>query len=480
MKRKLSQGILLLFVLALGFCACKSEDQPPDTTQPSLSEETGAEVLQDLLPTIDMGNREFVMITEPTWNEYNYFYADEYNGDPINDTAYRRTMYVENRFQFVMKYTELAGVLQALRNSDMAGGGDYDLVYPHPNDGTAALLTEGLLANLRELPNLHLEREWYSQQQVTDYEVNGNLMLVVSDYSIIGQGIAGLLCNADRYAALGYTDDLYDVVYSGEWTIERMTEIVKDTASVNEGAGDKIDYGLVFRSNSACNIFSHALGENILVRNADGEFELGFTASSMTAVAEALYELLYETNGNVLFGEGTDAMFPTSEMWTTYRQGSSLFITYDFGVFTRYLRELEFEVCYLPYPTLEGGADYRVVCGSGFFAIPAKAENTEESAVVLESLSIYSYEYMRPESFNTILLGRLSENQNDYEMLEYLHNNKFYDFGVTFDETGVAKNLLYRVLFSYNDVRAVTTYMRGHAGELQEVVDSANALWENN
>ena len=100
--------------------------------------------------------------------------------------------------------------------------------------------------------------------------------------------------------------------------------------------------------------------------------------------------------------------------------------------------------------------------------------------MVLESLSIYSYEYMRPEFFNTILLGRLSENQNDYEMLEYLHNNKFYDFGVTFDETGVAKNLLYRVLFSYNDVRAVTTYMRGHAGELQEVVDSANALWENN
>ena len=477
MGKKLINYSIFLFVFALLFCACKKDRAPSETTEILPSESQGEEGLQSILPDINMGNRNFVMVTEPTWNLYNYFYAEDFNGDPINDTAYKRTTYVETRFGFVMKYVEIKGVLDALRNSDMAGGGDYDLVYPHPTDGMAALLTEGLLTNLRDLPNLHLDREWYAQQQVNDYEVNGTLMLAVSDYSIVGQGISGILCNLERYATLGYTDDLYDAVYNGEWTIERMTQIVKDTASVNEGTDNKTDYGLVFRSNSACDKFAHALGEDVLVKNADGQFELGTSATTMTKVADVMFELLFETNDNVLFGEGTDAMFPTSEMWTVYQQGNSLFITYDFGVFSQYLRQLEFEVSYLPYPTLEGGTDYRVVCGSGFFAIPAKAVDVEESSIVLESLSIYSYEYMKPEFFNTILLGRLSENQNDYEMLEYLHNNKFYDFGFTFDETGAAKDMLYNVLFKYEDVRAVTTYMKGHAADLQAVVDSANELW---
>lgn len=82
--------------------------------------------------------------------------------------------------------------------------------------------------------------------------------------------------------------------------------------------------------------------------------------------------------------------------------------------------------------------------------------------------------------FNSILLGRLSEKPDDYDMLNYLHSIKIFDFGFTFDATNrIASNILYNVVITgkqNNASRAISAYLRGQKGYFDKLLESANSV----
>lgn len=469
--------LLLAFVMLLGSC---TKEEPTGTTNtPPAGNEVATSAYQDEVVTVDMGHREFVMMSQETYNQYNFFYGEDYTGDPINDTAYERISYIEGRYNVAFEYKEVPAPAEALENESASDKSAFDLLYPHPTTSMGKLLNNGLLTNLKTLEHLNLDRPWYAQSQVTNYEKNGYLLLATSDYSIVGQGIGGILFNRDFYTNLGNETDLYDMVYGGNWTLENMGNIIKNAGTDTAGTGEREGYGFIMRQ-TAANGFATASGQNILVKNAEGDFALGFTTSMMSDIADAVNDMLITGGENVLTKDiRSNAEFMASAEWELYKQGKSLFITFDFGQLQSLLRDLSFDIGFLPYPTMTSTTDYRIRCGGGFFAIPAKAQSIEQSSIILESLSIYSYEYMRPEFFETILLGRLSENKADFDMLSYLQDHKYWDFGFTFDTKNVANYMLFNILFTYGDVRAVTTYWKGHKGEIEQIVTDANAfgLW---
>lgn len=475
-KRKwLAAGVCLLLAQTMLFGACGKK--PAEVDPPVSGSEAGSDELQELVPTRDMGDRDFVILSDI--GDMMSFH--DYTGVPVMDEEVNRTLYIEDRFHVVCKTTKAPTAGQAatmLQQSELAGGGDYDLVYPHPTEGAELILTAALLTDLTQLSYLNLEREWYNQSQVREYVANGKLYLATSDISVPGQGLNCLLFNRQLWAGYGFEEDLYQTVKDGNWTIEHLTELVRQTGSATEDGSDGRIWGLSYRANITASVM-YALGGTILKKDGTGTFELAFDTKRLTDMSEKLSTLLYNT-GNVTMGESDNAGFPTSEYWLTFSGGRALFFTMDIGQLYNYLSELSFDVGYLPLPKLYETDSYQVNCASGFFGIPAHAPSLEESAIIFESLSIYSYEHLKPVFFNSILLGRLSEKPDDYDMLNYLHSIKIFDFGFTFDATNrIASNILYNVVITgkqNNASRAISAYLRGQKGYFDKLLESANSV----
>ena len=455
---------LILILPTVLLCACKDEQTEEQNTNPVAS---GG--ILDSLPNADLDGRDFVMLTNTGWLNY----EDDYNGDPINDTAYERHSYLNQRYNMNYTVSHHDNTFEVLQNTQMSGDNSFDMMYPHP-DYLGRLMTGGLLTDLRTLTAIDFSAEWHNKSQVENYTANGKTYLLASDTTIDTTAFGSIVYNRDRYAALGFTEDLYQTVYAGNWTMEKFSTMVKDASANADGAEATNSYALCF-SDKTADTMACAMGSDILRKNEDGQYELGFDNARMTSICNQIYDLIFDTEG-VIHELAYNATYSTSTFFTAYKGGSSLFLTLDIGSMYNVLRELEFDIGYLPHPKLDTlQKEYRLFCASGMMAIPTIAKNTQESGIVMEAMAVYSNQYLKPAFINTILLGRLSEAGPDFEMLSYLHSIKYYDMGYAMDLEAIAREIVYvRVIRGQS--REIVPALRSNADKLQAVADRANSL----
>ncbi len=477
---KMKRILALLFVVVLTvsvFSSCKNKGNGTTTTEPETSGGSVSpkpSLVEELLPKTDYGAKEFKIITMEGYNETGHLIQNEDSSNAIDEVAFKRTCYINERFNVQLQLIQTNDLVRDVKLSYTNNDQLYNLIYPHPTTGITTLMTEGLLADLNTFNDLHLKREWWNQSQVENYTTNHKLYLGVSDYTITGQGFVGLVYNKEAYAAFEFQDDLYQMVKNGKWTIEALTQLVA-AADNNTNEAERTSYGLIFHSGYTAR-WMYALGENILEKK-DNSFVRGFSTTQMVKIADKL-DALVNDRPNVLVMNADNATFHSTPMWTSFASGESLFLTYDIGVLYPMLSELSFEIGYLPLPILgeTPDEDYRVICAGGLLGIPSDTEDAVMSSVILEALSIYSYEQLRPTFYNTILNGRLSSNMADAQMLDFLHSKKFFDFGYTLDANGDAIFMLSRCVITDQRPDSVAGYIVSNKDLLDAIKDLANNI----
>lgn len=477
MKRilRLTAFVLVLLMLTGVFAACKKDKEDDGGTGTvGTSADGGADVVAEYPTHPEWEQTDFHFLTDTGYNAERHFIDTEMDGDPITEQSVNRTLYVQENYNINMVLHESASMVNDIRNDMAAGGGSYDMMFPHPTIGITSLLTEGCLANILDYSDvLSLDREWYNSDQLDSYTINGKLYLAVSDYSILGQGFTGIVYNKELYSDYKFDLDLYQTVRDGNWTYEKMLELLKPFNTVGEDADTK-NYGLSLHEGYLYT-WTFSFGQQILVRNSGGEYEIGFDSTRLTDIAQKIYDLCWNNNA-VVRGTATNATFEQSTMFQTFKQGRSLMITYDVGGLYGLLRNLDFKIGILPTPKWDTDqTEYKTMCASGFLAIPAAAKDPEKSAVILEILSRISYRDMRPAYFEKILLGRLSESAGDYEMLELMHSNKVYDLGVTLDTDSEVRYILSNVVVDSQSTN-IPGYIRRKSNSFNALVALANSL----
>ncbi len=408
----------------------------------------------------------------------------EPNGDPMWDVQVDMYLYAEEKFNVTLEFKApstgwVYSTMEQLQGSDQ---NEFDLIYsPHPTVGMYNLLTSGTLANLQTVDTVNLQKECYNQSQVQNHTANGRLYMAVPDFTIIGQALPSIIYNVESYARYGFTEDLYETVKSGKWTMDKLLEMVTTASSTNLGGSEGTKtYGMAYWHGMTYTMM-YAMGENILVKNVDGKFERGLNAERLDTIAQKLAALVNDSDMTVI-SITNNAAFGESDMWKAFSSGRALFFTMDVGSMSHWLRDLEFDVHYLPVPKLYENDDYRAVCASGFCGIPNIAYSVSDSGLIFESMAAYGNEHVKPALFENVLLGRLSKEQADYEALNYLHSIKFFEFGYTFDETNAGRNIMATIVFDGGGLggsKAVTAYIRAHGKDLQKIVDQANALGDD-
>jgi len=199
-------------------------------------------------------------------------YAEQQNGEPINDAVWQRNSVVEDKFNIVIK--ELRSGMdmdKTLYNSVMAGEYIYDACMMRGTHSSLAA-QNGSLFDLYSVNYIDLSKPWWDQNANSDFYIGGKLYFTCSDISISDKDGSWAMGFNKRLLEDNSLENPYDLVKNNLWTIDKMYEMAKTVSYDLDGDGimTKDDvWGITAEGYDTYAMF-FAGGERIFKNNAEG------------------------------------------------------------------------------------------------------------------------------------------------------------------------------------------------------------------
>ena len=195
--------------------------------------------------------------------------------------------------------------LGTIRNAAFLGGEEGFDIITGVAYYTAALAAEGLFYDLYtadESNYIVADEAWYNQSFVESTSYNNHLYFLTGDATLsVTDATPVTFFNEDEMRRWEISDNLYTTVLDGNWTIEYLSNLIKDVhEDLDEEEGmSKGDFmGLFFSSGSMCvDAMLVAGGINITNTDADGKLYVSWADGTAADAFEAIYNLMYETEG---------------------------------------------------------------------------------------------------------------------------------------------------------------------------------------
>ncbi|MBE6613386.1 MAG: hypothetical protein E7632_12955 [Ruminococcaceae bacterium] len=486
MKIKRSLSMLILMSMLASLSACGSGE---GTTDSGSSGDTANAVdttaaddiysiraeLDDGLPVKDYGGADFTIATYTALLDH--YQCEEQTGDVVDDAIFFRNIAVEERFNINLCYDYNDDYMTAsgtIRKNVLAGENAHDLVAHHIVD-MGNMAAEGLFLNLLDQPNIDLTKPWWSQKAAESLTYKHKVLcLGVGDYSLSSVSYTGFFA-FNKVQLLDYQmtpDDLYNMVREGKWTLDSLSEIVKNVYQDLNGntVKDAGDYFGLANIYAGANTYLAACDNPIVENNTDGVPELVYYQDKTSSAAEKIMALLFENPGVITGDYNKDGNIPL-EM---FMDGTTLFAPSDLASAYISYRSNEDPFGALPYPKYdEAQIEYLTVSGgSGAgLAIPLTTGDAERSAIITEALCAESYKQVIPAFVETALKVKLADDPDTVEMIDIILNGRVYDPGFIYHyENGFGFTLQH--LCTSPDRTNITSYYERRKPSYTKFLDS--------
>lgn len=442
MKRNFIPVIILIFCLAASSVSCARSG--PVGTDPGTSAaeaaETAAETdvlearrsVDDGLEEQDFEGRMFRMIYQTRYAQYQF--AEELNGDILNDAVYSRNSDVESRFNIKIIHSEGAedALASLIVNTVLAGSDEYDLYMGHALY-TGTYIGKGVFADWFGTP-VDFTKPWFPQYAVKNLTLNNRMLLTVSDICLSAASNTYCMFFNKTLAGSYNLPDIYELVRGGSWTIDRLAALVTGLYSDLNGDGTADDgdfYGLVSeKTNSlppylfSCDIQTVSIAE-------DGTAELLFGGEKSVNMMDKLRALLFDNSGS--YPKAIDY----APMELMFSSGQAVFIGDTLGVSATSFRETcDFDYGIIPYPKYdENQKNYYTVPGGSFSALglPMTAVDYELTGTCVTALSAESWKNVLSAYYDVVLKYKGARDEESIEMLDVVLNGRNISFEFVYD-----------------------------------------------
>ena len=445
--------LLVCAILIPCLAACKKEaGKEPTQTTSYWSGDNGSSLydsdgyLKDSLPgDLNYNNEEIKILY---WDNGELgsgeFDPGEEAGSSIERSVYTRNMMTEERLNVGLIWKGTAGA-GGDRNSFVNTvstaflGGDetrYDLIGGY-SQNVAELATKGFTLDLLTASKyLDLEKPWWPNSLVEDMTISNKLYVASGDISTSFIGtMLSVFVNKDYFP----DENLYDLVYNDEWTLETMYGMVKNQR-LDRGTPETKDledkFGLVVAWTGYLDGFFY--GSDLITTKHDTDGSLLVSNSYVGEKADTLCEQL-----KTLFN-GTDAWMPHwRESDDTHKGAVDLFARGNAAMMVGtgttilvYHNMLNTDVDYavLPMPKYdEDQKDYKSVNLNlytlwSIFA-GSNAEQAERAGAVMECLGSLGYRIVTPVLFDTCLKLRYAKDGDTGKMYDIIRAGIVFDPG---------------------------------------------------
>ena len=446
-KRVLSLLLAALFVVSvLASCSetgtTEEKDPAAQTAAPSSENtETAEEELSaleqrkripDNLPDVKFDGRDYLVETEA--RKVFEILSEEITGESTNDEVYNRNLRIEQRFEVKIGVIENESPYNEIVTSVTAGMHDYDIA-GFINFLTLTPVSAHVLYNWLDIPRVDLEQPWHNKLANDDAMINHKLFAINSDLSISTLLYTyGMFFNYRIMDQYGYTSSaLYDIVFEGKWTVDRLKEISAGIWEDTNGNGkhDENDihgYGVINGQINTHDVWLAALDISplLIIRDRD-DFEVTFFSDRTVTSLEKVNDLYHRSEGTFFGGSdwrGIPKMFAEGKLAM-----SQLY----FGETTESLGAMEDTYGILPLPKLdEEQTGYYTNCWDQFtvFAVPLTMpeEDGEFVGTIYEALCAETYKTVFPAYYDVALKSRYSAEPATAQVIDIIMAGRKLDF----------------------------------------------------
>ena len=312
-------------------------------------------------------------------------------------------------------------------NSLQAGADAYDLFCGYSMTG-ATLAVEGALQDMTEYPILEFDKPWWPESLISKATINDGIYFASGDIAPSFLYMMYLVVfNKDLFTDFHklQPSDLYDLVYDGTWTIDRLIEYTQGVyldQDSDSAASEADRYGLVI-TNVPFDSFYTASDLYTVELDQNGEFKMSADIFSQKTVD------LLDKVCNLLYASG-DAYIKKDT--AHFKEGNSLFIIQAASITANHLTDVDFTYGVLPMPKYnEDQESYRTALSFPYtmYMISAAAPDAEAAAATIELLAYQSYLNVTPAIFEESMKLRYADQSDDAFMFDKIREGVVIDIG---------------------------------------------------
>ena len=226
----------------------------------------------------------------------------------------------------------------------------------------------------------------------------------------------------------------------GKWTIDTMASMMKDAAYDLNGDGK-----MKMQDDRFAAIWGHTFGNEMYLAaglhavqsDSSGNWTINIDdADSVDFILKCAD--LFSDKSKMLVFTGTNA-----DHYKVFTEGRLLFIDSTVANTIFYVRGMEQDFGILPIPVLNEGDPYLTECNTWLpsgIAVPITATDTERLGLIMETMAVYSYDYLLPAVAEKTL-GKVSHTNTDYQILTMTFNNASFELNTIMDFGGSSQLL---------------------------------------
>lgn len=421
--KRISLLLALLLVLTPIFASCGEEIQDGSTSTEVTEQNTPAFDIASA-GELDFGQKEFGIFG--VRGGLKYLFSEEENGDLVNDAIYGRNRTIEERYNLKFNMVEAEPNVGAdqIRNFVLSGDKTYHLYQSTQHNGMPAMILDGYFVDWNEMPAIKSDQPYWNSNAAKDINYGGKIFVFGGDLNLSTYNSTNcILFNKKLFDDLGI-DYPYDYVYDNTWTIDKLMEISKQGyADLNGNSewdtdGDQVGFtGWGWEMNLGIFV---GLGGKTVVNDENNMPVLALNNPVTVKIIDKMIEVFDGQTGFSNFEKGVHtAMFTGGRV--LMMDG---FIT---GLATN--RDSAFDIGLVPYPMLdETQGEYYSRAANIAHLSYVPTTNTEliETGIVLEGMSIESYNTVRPTYYDITLNLKEAADEETVDMVDIVLDSSTY------------------------------------------------------
>ena len=432
--------LICLSLLASGMLACKVESDNPTTTQPVTEEKPttsqdpsdGEEEWLYTAPDVNYEGEDFNIYT---WAQAKDWVLELDEGTTTIDAAtYNHYANVEQELGILINIAQsvpgdFGGMDMFIgKIATLTGSDKIDLVCQYSLAASYGVV-QGLYTNLNELPYINWEAPYWSSDLQEANTINGKMYYCTGELSrsvIYNMYVMGY--NYTTAHNLGM-ENFYDLVDSGEWTIDKLNELTrglwqdKNQSGVKD-AGD--EFGLVIINQTYYDALHYGCDLHVINKDVNGELQInprayGEYGDSITEKITAL-ALDHPDNFTVTDEGGMDQLMNKEAVFQV--------MTVDYVINHLYKSDTNYGI--LPMPKYDTAQENYYTCLNmrhSMYSVPVVANDYGKSAAFLESAEHNGWAVLTPFLFEECIQSRASKRPEDARMFDILRDGIVYEPG---------------------------------------------------
>ena len=454
MKIKIKKSILLFFLFVFCIfcisCAGEKKENEKDKTADINGEKNDQEVelatgpVLHEMPDKDYNGYEFNFLVKEFdgngyWGAVDVFAAEE-NGEPVNDSVYKRNRIIEDRYNINISEVRNTDVAGTARKVISAGTHDYDVIMPNLNS-IATLATQGLLADVREnFPYLELGQVWWDQRANEMLTLGNRQYFLIGDMTLMANDATWVIMFNKKVAEEYAMGNLYAHVKENDWNFDTFFGLVRQVSKDLNGDGkfdDNDQVGLLTDS-GAYTIMIYNTGEMVAKKDQNDLPYLSLNNERTINAVQQVFDILKDKTISV--NAFTDLPH-ISDPWTNgvnkmFQENKGLFYMLSLTVMHK-MRAMDSDFGVLPFPKLDASQTeyYHTVQPSTTNSIvfPKTTPDPEMASIIIEDMCYEARDTVRHAYFDITITNKTIRDEESAEMLDLIFSSRIYDLGFIFN-----------------------------------------------